>query len=90
MNEQELCNYEIMCLFSNSKIKLEKENRINRLNQQLKDQKNDDETIKELQKKLLETQQSYEKVKKAELIQRIQDLFSIKVEEKEFEKNKLS
>ena len=89
MKEQEFYNYEIMCLLSNSKIKLEKENRINRLNRQLEDQKNTNETIKELQRKLTEIQQSYEKIKKEELIQKIQELVSVKLEEKRLEKNKL-
>ena len=40
MKEQEFYKYEIMCFFSNAKIKLEKKNQIDRINRQLKEIKN--------------------------------------------------
>lgn len=89
MKEQNLYNYEIICLFSNPKIKLEKESQINRLNQRLKDQKNSNETIEELQKQLTVIQSSYTRIKKEALVQRIQELTPTKLEEKELKKNKL-
>jgi len=87
MKEQGFYNYEIMCLFSGPKIKLEKESQVNWLNQLLKDQKNSNETIEKLQKQLNAIQSSYARVKKEELIEKIQNL--VPIEKKELEKNKL-